>query len=238
VILKLDGRKLGQKYAIKPIDYWGSNDGENAGDKLYRRKLSNEMEDRVLSNTTFMPAVKYIAEVHVCMNDKRRTLLQIKKACLLHKIPVFFYNDSKDIALLNKAKTVPFKFSKEDLAEPEKYEYSREYRMSQYKNRKRSSSLRKWIEVYSLPIDPKLPDIYDSVKKLNKEYGKRAYDQLRYQDTINSFKADLHNAKSTPYGELTGDREYLDKVIGIMRKNRQTPEQFIDQLRNKWYPGR
>lgn len=233
VVLKLDGRKLSHKHAIKAIDYWQSNDGENADDKLYRRKNSNEMEDRVLSDKQFIePAHIYISEVHVRTNNKRQMMFALKKQALLRKIPIFFYQSDSDLLSLGR-KAVDVKFGKQDIQDKESAE-DKEYRRKRDVRTFRNSMLRRWLEVYQTPIKTK--KVWDTAKTLNKEHGYRAYSMLQYSDAISSFRADLHNAKSVAYGTSSKEREHLDKLIAIMRGNKQTPEEFIKQLRDKWYP--
>lgn len=238
VILRLDGRKLGQKFQVKPVDYWLSNQGGGVSDteNLMMRNFRNEMEDRVLSDSQFIPnASQYITEIHAHVNEKRHVLLKLKKYALLKKIPIFFYADTKNLLRLNKAKAVPIKFTKDNInPPPSDWIPDAAYKQSRYKRDKRGAFLRRWVELYKIPVGK--GDTWETAKKMHPEHGKRGYDILNYSDAINALKADMHNAKSAPYGDLRKEREYLDELVAIMRKNKQTPEQFIKALREKWYP--
>jgi hypothetical protein len=68
VIFVLDGRKLAQTYAGKPVDYWGDSFRNEHG-----VPLNDEMEDRIFSPTRTIPALKYIMSVDIMMKEPRRS---------------------------------------------------------------------------------------------------------------------------------------------------------------------
>ena len=65
-----------------------------------------------------------------------------------------------------------------------------------------------------------------------------AGDNFRLRELITGFDNDLHNEKSHDYDAIDKGREALDKLIGILRKNKWTTKDFILFLYKKWYPHR
>lgn len=230
VVMKLNGRALGTRHKIKAVDYWETNKAEGP-QKLDIRKRANEMEDRVLSDSQFIPnANRYITEVHAHINEKNELLFALKKFCLMRKIPIFLYDDKEALIAQDtrRAKSVELRPT------PNKpvSEDDRKYRAMRQVHTFRAAALRKWIELYKKPIEGSLEK---AVKELNEDFGMRAYKMLRYSDAINQFKNDLHNAKVYRYGDASKEREYLDVLVKAMRNLKQTPEQFIKTLEKKWY---
>lgn len=234
VIFVLDGRKLGQSYKIAPVDYWATLDKNNAQpyhtDNAYHlRRDRYESEDRVFSRKPTIPAFKYIKEIHCHVNDKKNLMFALKKAALLHGIPIWFYDDKEPLMLLNKKKAVPVKFDrsmlKQERQEPRAYDFK--YRM-------RQNSIRPWLELWFAKIRPDQDPFFVAKQLGDKAYT--VYQRIRYSDAINGFSADLHNAKGAKAGDVSKEREMLDKLVGIMRKEHLTPKQFIDKLNDKYYP--
>ena len=89
--------------------------------------------------------------------------------------------------------------------------------------------------MWKIPLSTDRTKRLATIDGLNEKFGARAYAQLRYSDAIQSFGADLHNAKSYKYDEPAHEREHLDELVAIMRTHGWTPAQFIDQLRAKWH---
>jgi hypothetical protein len=234
VIFVLDGYKLGQSYKIAPVDYWATLDKANAApyntdDAYHLRRDRYESEDRVFSRKPVIPAFKYIKEIHCHVNERTHLMFSLKKAALLHGVKIWFYEDTKELMLLNKAKAVPVKFDKSAFAPANRL--NSEY---DFKYRNRQNSIRPWLELWFAKIKPG-QDPYMAARAL----GGKAYDafqRLRYADAVHGFSADLHNAKGAKAGDISKEREMLDKLIGIMRTNKFTPKQFLDALFDKYYP--
>ena len=232
VVFVLDGRKIGQTYKIAPVDYWETlKDAEpyNTDNAYVKRRDRNESEDRVLASKPTIPAFKYIKEIHASVNDKKHLLFALKKAALLHKIPIWFYENTKDLLMLDKRKAVQVKFDKSALQQQESL--PREY---EYKYRLRENSIKPWLQLWFA----KIPEGKDPWK-VAKDLGDKAYTcykRIEYSDALSGFNADLHNAKGISPGSVSKEREMLDKLVGIMRKERMTPKQFIEALRAKYYP--
>lgn len=218
VILVLDGTQLGARYKIIPVDYW-------------RAPSDSEAEDRVLARSPFIDhALRYITAVHIRINNRMTDLAQIKKLCLLHKVPVYFYTDTKDLRLLNTRKAVEFKPSQ---ILPEVKPLS-DYERKWGATRVRNNELRGWIELYHTPVraDPEV-----EASKLS-DYGKTARKKLyAFGECVRLLEAAMHNAKSERYGAPEGAREELDRLVAIMRKAKfKTTAALIDFLRSKWLP--
>ena len=234
VVFVLDGRKIGQTYRITPVDYWETlKDAEpyNTDNAYVKRRDRNESEDRVLASKPTIPAFKYIKEIHAGINDKKHLLFALKKAALLHKIPIWFYENTKDLLMLDKRKAVQVKFDKSALQQQESL--PREY---EYKYRLRENSIKPWLKLWYARV-PEGKDTW----KVAKELGDKAYNvyrRIEYSDALQGFNADLHNAKGMQPGHISKEREMLDKLVGIMREQKLTPAQFITALREKYYPRR
>lgn len=234
VIFVLDGRALGNRYKIQPVDYWGTlvdaepYDSDNA---YVKRKVRNEKEDRLLSPTATIPAMQYVKAIHVMINDKRDKLFQLKKAGLLRKIPVYFYDDTKDFLLLDKRKARKMEFTKAD-TQPQSVPM-REY---EFKYRLRKNSIKPWIELYYAKLPTNIESTYAYAKERLTKEAFDVYRRIEYSDALNGFNADLHNAKGSDLGHVSKEREMLDTLIKIMRKDKVTPAQFIEKMRAKWYP--
>ena len=243
VVIELDGVKLGAKYKGKAVDYWGPGFYKN-GDQDTRHERF-EAEDRVYSPKQFMPAVPYIRAIYLVApkdgesNKKYLTsIYELRRACLLKKIPIWFFTDFKDVVLRNTKKAIPYKpVGPNSLPDdPNEYVYPREtLEWNATHTGRDEDSLAMWYTLYKLPKKAGV-DSYDQLKAMNNKRLLDTYSRLRYDDAINGFEADLHNAKSTQYESNRKEREHLDQLVQVMRKERKTPKQFLDMLRDKWYP--
>ena len=239
-LFELDGTKLATRYTGKAVDYWGPDyyKGPN-GDE---RPTRFEAEDRLLSPKKFLPASPYLRAVYVLVPDHTKSnigaqqaLYDLKKFCLLRKIKIYFFTTSKDLLHRNLANAVKYVPEKPG-ADPDKYVYPREILERQALNPERKNdNLGAWYALYKIPKKDGVAS-YDQLKALSNERILSKYKLLGYSDAISSFEADLHNAKSTAYGGDRQEREHLDLLVAVMRKNKQTPKQFIDALNTKWYP--
>lgn len=107
IVLKLDGKKLGQRYKSVPIDYWGEH---------YRKSSSGsyEQEDRILSLKGQIPnASSYIQEIYIVLpraglsaDYATSRLKEIIAVANTKNIPVFAYAYKKDLLLSNKRKAL------------------------------------------------------------------------------------------------------------------------------------
>lgn len=95
VLFQLDGRKLKQKYAGRPVDYWSNS-----------RIQNDEMEDRVYSETEFIQDFhKYITAIDVVINTDAITgtvedvIKFTNKYSNQFNIPLRFFDNQKDFVL-------------------------------------------------------------------------------------------------------------------------------------------
>lgn len=232
VIFVLNGTALGQKHKIKPVDYWQLTDLDPR-----IRSERDEAEDRVLSRTPTIPARKYIAEIHAHIGEEgeqsRINAVRLKRLCLLKKVKAYFYNSTQDLLLMDTRKAVNPGLKVPGPKE-EPYQHSREYQQARMKER-RHNSLRGWIELAMVPVPSDPDELWKKAKTLSR-HAESAYKRLRYDDAISGLKNDMHNAKSIPYGQPSGERESLDKLVALLRKRKQTAKEFLDSVRQKWYP--
>lgn len=210
VVLVLDGQKLGERYRVAPVDYWGP---EYQG-------LKDEMEDRVLSSKQSIPKAKsYITEAHVLIDNfddierdqLKRFLLEAKRA----KIKTFVYTDLPSAKALDKRKAKSIKdldlrVSKEHLTRKRYYRPDRSY-LKPY---------------YQLLIIPK-------GKALPKECERTLMKASNYiHDFVNGLSADMHNARSDKKGK---DYGYIRKITEFMEKNNiKTFNELADYIADKW----
>ena len=231
-IFVLSGTKLGDTYKVLPLDYWGTNALTPS-----ERTKADEAEDRVLSNNPTIKATPYVIEIHAFADEHA---WRLKREALRRKIPVFFYQDVKSLILMDKRKTVEVSIKRPiDTEEP--YVTPRNLRVYEYQDQ-RKNSLSGWIELQMVPLSAK--EAKDDTARFAKsqtlsKYGQQAYKALRYDyngDAQARLNADMHNAKSQQYGSIRGERESLDKLVALLRKNKWTVKTFIKQLYDKWYP--
>jgi hypothetical protein len=91
----LDGRKLKQRYAITPVDYWNLPKSDKQDKSSYVNSIDSlEQEDRIITDMPSIPnAIKYILEVHIYVGENPNNF--VKKIVLLCKkvdIPIFLYD--------------------------------------------------------------------------------------------------------------------------------------------------
>lgn len=209
VLLKLNGRKLGNNLIGNPIDYWGREFRKVAPAK-------NEMEDRIWSDEPSIEnAAKYIDEVHIFfvgdLHNNDATKRQLRELLLVAKkkgIPTYLYIDENSARMLDKRKAIPL--SKIDLKTgPKEKAY----------NFGKRDDMAPWLELYEK----------DDEKYLSTEpFGgaKRSLRNLNSFDNIETFKSDIHNSKrGTPA---------LHKIVEILKKEDWNINDFYRHLKEKW----
>ena len=241
VVLELDGAKLAQKYKGSAIDYWGPKYYKDDNGVPERKRHDRfEAEDRVFAPTPFIPSIPYIRAIYGMIGKHPSTKIQqeqydLRKLCLLNKIPLYFFNETKDLLQRNKAKAVAFKPAKPG-PDPDAYVYPREALEQQALDPRRATEdLACW---YALWMIPKKSGV-ESYKQLDALGNKRIvklYERLRYSDAISGLMADMHNAKSVAYDRPDKAREHLDQLVRMLRTELMTPKEFIRRLQDKWYP--
>lgn len=216
----LDGRWLGQRYRVKPIDYWEQS-WVHAGIGRTR-----ESEDRVFSKNNTIPLTPVTA-VHVFVEQNTpdttpgnlviergrwNEVQQIVKYCSERNIPVYTYYDVRSWRTQNTARAVdPSTMPELTTAHDVKTRTGDD----QY--------LRRWLELVE-----KQPD-----EPLSRE-GDRARYMLKYYkyDVSGQLSADFHNARKPTAGS---DYQSLVKIIDYMKRNRLLKlSDLIEHLYNKW----
>ena len=99
----IDGRKLGQRYHGKAIDFYGGNNIEQS-----------EQEDRLYSEYQYIPnATKYILEVHVFLKlpttNAKKLLKTVADVCERKGIPLFVYRNRRDFLVLRKERSQSYR---------------------------------------------------------------------------------------------------------------------------------
>jgi len=104
VLLKLDGRKLSQRYKSTPVDYYNKFDKSTGG--------YDEMEDRIVTDKPSIDnALSYILEIH-CLakyaetTEQAQDYYKVQSIANKNNIPIYFYTDSDSFYLLNKKKAL------------------------------------------------------------------------------------------------------------------------------------
>lgn len=208
-IIQIDGRKLGTKYKGAPVDYW-------AGKSEYQ-----EAEDRVISNRPFINnATSYITAIHAIGDAPqfKAHLFELYRQCKLKKVPLFLYEDNpRALITLNpkyRINTVPTREVQDRYPDPQ-HRYKAE------------SRLRGFLNLWEMPYTKNTSRWTKGLKY--------AYDLLPYQDAVFGFEADMHNGKHAKYGAITRDRETVDAIVKILRKEKIDTKEFIKRLVDKWY---
>jgi hypothetical protein len=207
-LMQIDGRKLGNNYKAKPVDYWGPDFRKIQPDK-------SEMEDRVFSNKpTIDNADKYIVAVHFyvdieTLNNNHPQLPVFRKAYLEAKkrgIQTYVYDNRKSFLTLNTA----------DAIKPSKLQLGKDAERIPSSNYIAKNQLDPYVELY-------YKENYDDLTPT----AKKRLRSMRYsQDTIASLSADIHSNKSS---------KNSDRLISIFKKeNIQSVKEFVEFLNAKW----
>jgi hypothetical protein len=223
VVLNLDGRKLGQRYSGKPIQYFTRS-------MIGMDQNFDETEDRVFADTPFIKnARSYIESAHILVTGSvleprdRKQIMQFK----LHKVPVFLYQDAQAFLLQDTRNAVPLSAYQMEpqVGEPS---YSRyDSRASKKQEFRRSGSdklqygVQRWIELMTRPVEH-----YQTMHYSKKELINGI--ALGYsQDAIRSLDADLHNAKNDP--------SWTSRLAPLFKKhNLRSPKDVIAFIANRW----
>lgn len=239
-LLVLDGTKLNQRYKILPVDYW------KATHELFKTPMNDEAEERVLSKSAFIPkASSYIKEIHAVISaDRPEETFALKKLCLLKHIPVYFYDDVKAFQLQNKKKAIKPEITvlEKKKEEPWDADDTSQEKLDRWNRRFRQNDLRQWVELYYKPVptDPSQTNIMRALRgRTHDLYTRLGY--VRYgldgrgREVVRLLETEMHNSKSIAYESIGKNREELDKIIAILRKNKWTTKQFVQFLYDKWY---
>lgn len=222
VVFKLDGRKLATRYKGGPIDYWIDDLGGG-----YRNTVSDhsEQEDRIYSNKPYIDAARYILEIEISLPSTRVSqqitafMHLIQKFCKKHRIPLKFYENSRDMLLGRKPIT------ELDII-PEKIQTrkSRNYNASEILG---WLEYAKWLDKY-LKTRKKNSDFWTELGK-QKKITKGVKRLISYpRDIQPQFTATLHNASTDKSPDTV---QALDELRRYMKYTKlKSAKDFAEHL--------
>lgn len=212
VMFVLDGQWFGQRYKVKPIDYW-ERSWQHAPDR------SSEAEDRVFSKEPEIP-IDGVRAIHAMINEHnewrspelRMLLLAAKKRGL----PIYLYNNETDWRLQNIRKALTVQqmapLLKGVLPTTKQYRPSSDY-------------LEPWIEL----IHKK------SKAELSPEGEKLRYNLVYYGSRYENEDSGLSNALSNERKPGNTGYDSASKLLGYMQKaGVKTPLELKNALCKKW----
>lgn len=211
VVFELDGNKLAQRYKVVPVDYW------QMGPEAF------EAEERVLSPRSRLPIKPWLRKIYTTAKNDR--LPELQRAALKARIPLIVYEDSEALMKHDQRRIVKVPLQP----------LTNDGQSNRYESRG-MSALRPWLILheYRLPAGVKSDQVWSIIKKLPRQV-QHVYKMFDYpHDLVRVFDADLHNSKGYNYGGRVPNREHLDLMVQILRKNRWTTKQFLDHLVDKW----
>lgn len=221
VILKLDGRKLAQKYKAHPIDYWGESFRE-AKKGLY------EQEDRLLLNKSEIPnAISYILEVRI-YNPETTKLSQARRDKTFkairklkdRNIPVYIYSDANALKINNKKKASSVLQLMTYLTGSDNKGYDVDFRSA------RKSGLLDFVALIKTPVNKK-KSLPRYANQLVAKY--LTGDSYYLKDFLVLLRNDLHNFKTDQKA-----RKDLAFILEFMRKEKLNLKDLVNWLDNKW----
>lgn len=230
VLMRLDGRKLGQRYSGEPIDYWGPEFRAAA-------QGETEQEDRVYSDKPIIPrASSYMLSVDILAQRVEpgsvigRRLFDLYVILKKRRIPVRVYRNRNDW-IVGSANVMPheeiMRFSQREEVKPieltpEEEEAERQYQRSRTLRdleRRKNDTL---IAVYKAMK-------FDSKSAFTKEEEKRLYNIVR-EYPRNYFSADLHNASK--------DRALINIMnliaVEMRKKGIKNAKELNEYIYEKW----
>lgn len=216
VMFVLDGQWFGQRYPVKPIDYW-ERSWQHSPDR------SRESEDRVFSKESEIP-LGGVTAIHVLLKEKDETRGPLTRTILIEAkklgISTYLYTDEAAWRLQDTRKTVAVSAAGDILSGPQSA--GRMQRPMRGIAGYGRNSLLDWIEL--IKKQPGQP--------LSKTADKLRYNIQYYGDMTGQLKNDLFNAKKPD----SNDYELAGKLVSYLTKNKLTVDQLMDQLKQKWKP--
>ncbi len=213
----LDGRRIGSKYKVKPVDYWERM-------WLHNPERTRESEDRIYSKSNTM-SVDSVVELHVLLKEQNDIRSEVVRQLLIASktsgIKTYLYNDEKSWRLQDtrrKLKAADYQsLLKGHRSDPP---YMKRPVRGQGKSHYGRSHILDWIElVMKTPGQP-----------LSKGADKIRYNLLYYGDASSQLKNDFFNAKRP------GESEYplVVKLGDYMNKNGIDFRSLAEKLKVKW----
>ena len=226
ILIQLDGRKLNERYAGGPVDYWGP---------MYRKGDPGiyEMEDRLFTDKEWIPNVKnYITAFHVAMvepmgfdvlTDQVAELELLEQKAKKWKIPFYIYTKKSSWKALRspRHRTVSgwLNACSKEIKEPSPYRSSRG--MIYEKDFKGFVATLQAVLAYRKG-DTK------AFEKLKKGPHKEFFYTFRgYQrDQASKLSSLIHNHKNAPQA-----RPYFAEIRkGMLALKKRTPETLVKEM--------
>ena len=209
VLMEYDGRVLGQRNQIKPVDYWGTLGSARM------RKSSNEMEERLYSRNKDLDVYAGLLSVSVLVDSSgidRKLRLQLATECSKRQIQLFFYTDRKAWLLGDKRKAVGASATK--AAEAYKPYVAR----SEFEKNQRSELTDMRVLLETLLKNPDF-NVHTGLYDL-KGFSERTRGMvLRYQRDLKPvLEAEFQNAGRAQNGGNPKMRKRLDALLAVMQK--------------------
>jgi hypothetical protein len=213
----LDGQKIGNKYKVKPVDYWERM-------WLNNPERTSESEDRIYSKTNTMSTDSVIG-LHVLLKEQNDIRSEVVRQLLIESktsgIKTYLYNDESAWRLQDTRRSLKAadygKLLSGHRADPP---YMRRPIRGQGKSQYGRSKILAWIELIK-----KKPG-----QELSKDADKIRYDLQYYGDATTQLKNDFFNAKRP------NEPEYplVVKLGDYMNKNNLDFKSMADKLKQKW----
>lgn len=214
VMFVLNGQWFGQRYPVKPIDYW-ERSWQHSPDR------TREAEDRVFSKESEIP-LDGVTAVHVLLKEQDESRSPLTRSILIEAkklgIPTYLYTDEAAWRLQDTRKTVSVSQAGDLLSGPQSS--GRMQRPMRGITDYDRNSMLDWIEL--IRKQPGQP--------LSKTADKLRYNIQYYGDMTGQLKNDLFNAKKPS----ANDYELAGKLVAYLTKNKITPDQLMAQLKEKW----
>ena len=218
-ILRLDGRKLKQRYSGYGMDYWGA---------AFRSvDPATEQEDRIFTqNPTIPNAKQYIDAIDISLEfseDQAERIFKIYSAAKKSGIPVNFYDSKKDRNLGRKQLPIEQVLTELKRGLDKKPEKTRPYTPPRRPFYEGDSVLAIFLGLRFDPSDNIPADVKKRIDKFLRKW------QSIDKGSINS---DFQNAVNDSQGK---HRKILTQIVAYMKKNNlQTISDLGEYVYDKW----
>lgn len=229
VLFELDGRKLSQRFKVKPVDYWQMRQ------TLQVRHDSNEMEERLMSDKPDLDIKPYITRICVLSEPMSLKPYGVRLFKLYGRrlgVPVEFYSNPKHFQTGNTTKQVA---ASELVRRPNGAAPQKRWPRAE---RRADSIFGNALRLLRATRNPDF-DMYKDIYDLNLDRRFCGYVTSYQRDLKSQLDASFHNAARSK-GK---DRVALDRLLAEMRLLRiTTPQQlaayFIDRYDSDWKKSR
>lgn len=230
-VFALDGRWLGQRYAVRPIDYWGSAWVHNKSGR------TRESEDRVYSRTNTIPLTPVTA-IHVYIQHQtperiERSLDPEARTRDFARSDGYRWDEIRDMSQLAEQRGIPV------------YIY---YNLRDWKvqNTARAEHPEDVIELqhglqrepYNYTPDRTFGPLLELIttdpsdeSKLSTAAARLLYNIRWYSDTYKGLESDMHNSRKASSSNY---RDAVTVVSYMSRNKLKTIRELTDAIKTKW----